>query len=448
MANILLAEDDEIMRITVEDRLKKHTWHVDAVQNGLEAAEHFKKRNYHLVISDIRMPGLDGRELLKLIRQTSQQTDVIMMTAYGSVEDAIECLKKGAADYILKPFNMDDLIIRVSRILEVQTIKARCTSLEEDCADRRRTIIGDSPAIKRVFELIEKAAPTESTVLITGETGTGKELAASGIHRNSDRADKPFVRINCAAIPEGLMESELFGHEKGAFTGAHIRKPGKFELADGGTLLLDEIGELPLPLQAKLLRVLQENEYERVGGTSTVKVDVRIICATARNLAEEVSAGRFREDLFYRLNVIPVVMPPLRERREDIPALVKFFLQEFSTGRGPAIDIDSDAMEILVCYRYPGNIRELKNIIERACVLTRGSVIMARDLPTDLLLQGESNGGKSDSLCLGDAVARTEKDFILRALSRVQGKRSEAATLLGISRKNLWEKMKQYEISL
>jgi len=449
MANILLAEDDEIMRITVQDRLRKNRWHVDAVQNGKEAAEQFKKQNYHLVISDIRMPGMDGRELLDLVRGTSQDTDIIMMTAYGSVEDAIECLKKGAADYILKPFNMDDLIIRVTRILEVQSIKARCYSLEENCPERRKKIIGDSPAIKSVFGIIAKVAPTESTVLITGESGTGKELAANALHMNSGRADKPFVRINCAAIPEGLMESELFGHEKGSFTGAHTRKPGKFEMADGGTLLLDEIGELPLPLQAKLLRVLQENEYERVGGTSTVKVDVRIICATSKKLEVEVKAGRFREDLFYRLNVIPLVMPPLRERLEDVPQLVKHFLHEFGTGSGKGIDITTEAMEMLICYSYPGNIRELKNIIERASVLCRDGMITVSDLPADMGRQGNGNPeDRTDSYFLCDAVAHTEKNLILRVLSRVQGKRAEAANLLGISRKNLWEKMKQYEISV
>lgn len=447
MPNILLAEDDEIMRITVQDRLRKNNWHVDAVQNGREAAEQFKRKNYHLVISDIRMPGLDGRELLEKIMKTGQDTDVIMMTAYGSVEDAIECMKKGAADYILKPFNMDDLIIRVSRILDVQSIKARCSSLEDSCSEMRKEIIGDSPAINTVFRLIEQVAPTESTVLITGESGTGKELAANSLHMNSRRAGKPFVRINCAAIPEGLMESELFGHEKGAFTGAHSRKPGKFELADGGTLLLDEVGELPLPLQAKLLRVLQESEYERVGGTSTVRVDVRIICATAKNLEAEVKAGRFREDLFYRLNVIPIVMPPLRERREDIPALVKHFLHAFSTGRGTPIDMTTEAMEMLICYHYPGNIRELKNIIERASVLTGNSMITVQDLPGDLKKHAEKEEA-TDSYYLCDAVASTEKKMILQALSRVQGKRAEAATLLGISRKNLWEKMKLYEISM
>lgn len=256
----------------------------------------------------------------------------------------------------------------------------------------------------------------------------------------------PFVRINCAAIPEGLMESELFGHEKGSFTGAHARKPGKFEMADRGTLLLDEIGELPLPLQSKLLRVLQENEYERVGGTSTVRVDVRIICATAKDLAAEVQGGRFREDLFYRLNVIPIVMPPLRERKEDIQVLVKHFLHEFNIGRDVEIDITPEAMEFLICYQYPGNIRELKNIIERVSVLCRDNVIAAQDLPADLLQQGPEEN-KSDSFSLCNAVAKAEKNLILRALARVDGKRTEAASLLGISRKNLWEKMKLYEIT-
>ena len=283
MARILLAEDDEIMRITIQDRLKKNKWHVDAVPNGKEAVESLQKENYHLVISDIRMPGLDGWQLLKFVRQSSPYTDIMMMTAFGSVDDAIESLKKGAADYILKPFNMDDLVIRVSRILEMQTIKARCSSLEESCREMHSDMIGDSKAMARIHGLIKQVAPSDSTVLILGESGTGKELVASSIHTLSNRANKPFVRINCAAIPEGLMESELFGHEKGAFTGAHARKLGKFEMADGGTMLLDEIGELPLPLQAKLLRVLQESTYERVGGTGTISVDAvsARICSTA-----------------------------------------------------------------------------------------------------------------------------------------------------------------------
>ena len=446
MARILLAEDDEIMRITIQDRLEKNRWHVDAVANGREAADRLKKENYHLVISDIRMPVLDGWQLLKFIRQNSPYTDIIMMTAYGSVDDAIESLKKGAADYILKPFNMDDLVIRVTRILEMQTIKARCSSLEESCREMHSDMIGDSKAMAQIHGLIKQVAPSDSTVLILGESGTGKELVASSIHALSSRANKPFVRINCAAIPEGLMESELFGHEKGAFTGAHARKLGKFEMADGGTMLLDEIGELPLPLQAKLLRVLQESMYERVGGTGTISIDVRIICATSKDLEKAAENGSFRQDLFYRLNVIPVQMPPLRDRKEDIPALTKHFLHEFSIKRGVSMEISPEAMQCLIEYDYPGNVRELKNIIERASVLAPAPVIRPDDLPADLL---EVNGYKdpAETFIISEAVARTEKQLLVKALARTQGKKGEAAELLGISRKNLWEKMKNYGIT-
>jgi two-component system response regulator AtoC len=446
MARILLAEDDEIMRVTVRDRLAKNSWHVDAVPNGREAAERLKKENYHLVISDIRMPGFDGWQLLKFARQSSPSTDIIMMTAFGSVDDAIESVKKGAADYILKPFNMDDLVIRVNRILEMQTIRARCYSLEESCREMHSDMIGDSAAMAKIHTLIKQAAPSDSTVLILGESGTGKELVAGSIHKQSRRADKPFVRINCAAIPEGLMESELFGHEKGAFTGAHARKPGKFELADGGTMLLDEIGELPLSLQAKLLRVLQESTYERVGGTGTIRIDVRIICSTSKDLGQAVVHDSFRQDLFYRLNVIPIRLPPLRDRKEDVPALTYHFLREFGGRRGVTMEISPEAMQCLIDYSYPGNVRELKNIIERACVLAPGKLVKPEDLPADLL---EINGGRDagESFLICDAVAKAEKHLLLKALAHTQGKKGEAAELLGISRKNLWEKMKLYEIS-
>jgi len=435
------------MRITIQDRLQKHELDVDAAQNGQEAIDLLKRHNYHLVISDIRMPGIDGLQLLATVRQEAPYTDIIMMTAYGSIDNAIDCMTRGAADYILKPFNMDDLIIRVSRILEMQTIKARFSSLQDSCREMQKDMVGDSRTMQLVHDLINQVAPTDSTILITGESGTGKELAAAGIHRKSRRADKPFARINCAAIPEGLMESELFGHEKGTFTGAHARKPGKFEMADGGTMLLDEIGELPLPLQAKLLRVLQENSYERVGGTGTIHVDVRILCATAKNLEQEVRQGTFRQDLYYRLNVIPLVMPPLRDRKEDIPALANHFLHEFSIKRGVALEMSREAMQLLIDYAYPGNVRELRNIIERASVLAPESVITPKDLSADLSPSGVPEG--SETPCtLAEAMARTEKELVLKALTRVQGKRTEAADLLGISRKNLWEKMKQHGIAL
>ncbi len=443
MARILLAEDDEIMRITLYDRLTKNGWDVDQAANGNSALRLIKEQRYQLVISDIRMPGLDGIQLMEMILNQSPATDVILMTAFGSVEDAIACLKKGAADYILKPFDMDDLTIRVKRLFDIQTVKARCASLEE--SNPLSPIIGSSTAIRNVIKLIGKVSQSDSTVLITGESGTGKELVAAAIHYGSIRAQGPYIRVNCAAIPDGLIESELFGHEKGAFTGATARKLGRFEAADGGTILLDEIGELPIHLQAKLLRVLQEREIERVGGTSPIKVNTRILGATAKNLQEEVKQGSFREDLFYRLQVIPIEIPPLRERREDIPELCRYFLEEFCKERGIDLTITDHALAILSQYNFPGNVRELRNIIERAHVLTHSQVIEPWNLPLDLA--GGPVRDENDTLDLAKVLAKTEKAYILKALEKTSGKRTEAAKLLGISRKNLWEKMKVYHVA-
>jgi len=446
MTRILLAEDDDIMRITVQDRLEKNKWNVDAVPNGKEAAERLKKENYHLVISDIRMPGLDGVSLLNEIIKISPETDVILMTAYGSVENAVECLKKGAADYILKPFDMDDLMIRVRRLLEIQNIKAKCVLLEERCAAAQVPIIGSSQPIQNLLNTIVQVAATDATVLITGESGTGKELVAAAIHFESPRSQGPYIRINCAAIPESLMESELFGHEKGSFTGADSRKIGKFEAANGGTILLDEIGEMPLALQSKLLRVLQEREIERVGGNRTIKVNVRIICSTSKKLDEEARKGNFREDLFYRLQVIPIEVPTLRARKEDIPELCRCFLDEFSREKLEPLEMTDQAIRALMVYDFPGNVRELKNIIERISVLATESVIEPWHLPADF---AGSSGEERDiaSLNLSAALAVTEKTCILAALRATNGKRAKAADLLGISRKNLWEKLKQHKLS-
>ena len=444
MPRILLAEDDEIMRISVYDRLNKNEWQVDEAEDGLMAMNFCEKHQYNLIISDIRMPGLDGLSLLQHVHTQSPETDVIIMTAYGSVDNAIDCLRKGAADYILKPFDLDDLIIRVNRLLEAQALKTKCEILEENCRrESGRKLFGDSPPMQRVYTLIEQVAPTKATILVTGESGTGKELAARSIHDASDRQNQPFVSLNCAAIPDGLMESQLFGHERGAFTGADQKRKGKFELADKGTLLLDELGDLPGPLQAKLLRVLQESQFERVGGSKSISVDVRILACTSKDLQKEVEAGRFRQDLLYRLQVIPLKMPPLREHKEDIEILCNIFLQEFNSLHGKSVAITSEAIDCLKGYDFPGNARELRNLMERASVLCRGPEITPADLPTDL-----RQLSKPDDIGfnLSDNMAIAEQNCLKRALSQSNGNRTRTAKLLGISRKNLWEKLKNYNI--
>lgn len=444
MARILLAEDDEIMRVSVYDRLQKNGWQVDEASDGIKALALCQKNEYDLILSDIRMPGLDGLTLLQTVLGQSPDSDIIIMTAYGSVDNAVDCLKRGAADYILKPFDMDDLIIRISRLLAGREVRKRCESLEAACRDiHDKRLCGSSPAMQQVYDLINQAAPTNSTILITGESGTGKELAARAIHRASLRRNKPFVSINCAAIPDGLMESELFGHERGAYTGADQQRKGKFELADGGTLLLDELGDLPGPLQAKLLRVLQESEFERVGGNRTIRVDVRIIACTAKDLLKEVEEGNFRRDLLYRLRVIPITMPPLRAHKEDIDELCQVFLQEFNILHGRTIAITGEAVTCLKRYDFPGNARELKNLIERAFVLCRGLEIAPEALPLEM---GKHEDTEDPDFNLSAQLAKVEKRWIEKALKHAGGNRTRAAEFLGISRKNLWEKMKLYSL--
>ena len=439
MVRILLAEDDEIMRITLYDRLTSKGWEVDQAADGKQALLMLRQRKYHLLISDIRMPGLNGIELMRHVQDLTSTTEVILMTAYGEVEDAINCLKGGAADYILKPFDMDDLTIRAERILRQQSMRSKCTVLMEEQVKNTR-IIGDSASMQSVFDLIAQVAPTDSTVLITGESGTGKELVANAIHDQSTRSDGPYIRINCAAVPENLIESELFGHVKGAFTGADSRKMGKFELADRGTILLDEIGDMPLVMQAKLLRVIQDSRIEPIGGQRALQVDVRIISATAKDLSQAVKEGSFRQDLFFRLKVIPIQLPPLREHKEDIPLLCEHFLQEFGKFKGIQRQLSSQTMDLLMKYDFPGNTRELKNIIERISVLSNDPVIDASDLPSDLR---QGNAPSVDmSLNLAEATSSAEKICNNNALQMTGGNKTEAAKLLGISRKNLWEKMK------
>lgn len=444
MPSILLAEDDEIMRISVSDRLKQYGWQVDEAADGLIAEEMVEKKQYNLIVSDIRMPGLDGIKLLTKIQEQSPDIDVIMMTAFGSVDDAIDCLRMGASDYILKPFDIDDLIIRINRLLDAQQVKIKCEVLEQTCKQAsNRQLFGTSPPMQQIYTIIEQAAPTNATILITGGSGTGKELAARAIHSSSSRKDKPFVSINCAAIPEGLMESELFGHERGAFTGANQTRKGKFELADNGTLLLDELGDLPSSLQAKLLRVLQESQFERVGGNKSINVDVRILACTSKNLQKEVKLGNFRQDLLYRLQVIPLLMPSLKEHKEDIEELCQVFLEEFSAAHGRKITITKEAVQCLQQYDFPGNVRELRNLLERASVLCRGPYITPADLPAEI---NQQENQISIGYNLAENLSVTERSCLNRALKKSGGHKTEAAKLLGISRKNLWEKLKNHNI--
>ncbi|BCR05305.1 acetoacetate metabolism regulatory protein AtoC [Desulfuromonas versatilis] len=434
------------MRITVLDHLRDQGWEVDEAANGAQALELVKANRYDVLVSDIRMPVMDGASLLAEVKKLSPRTEVVMMTAYGSTDDAVNCLKKGAVDYILKPFDLEDLSFRIRRILEVQAVKARCVSLENSCGPRR-PLIGSSTPMQQMLRLVSQVAMAEASALIHGESGTGKELVAAAIHYESRRAAKPYIRVNCAAIPAGLLESELFGHEKGAFTGADKQVIGKFELADQGTILLDEIGDMPLDLQVKLLRVLQEREIERLGGKAPIPVDVRVLCATAKNLAEEVQKGNFRQDLFYRLQVIPISVPPLRERGEDILELAGFFLREFGRERGLRLELSAEAAKALQGYSFPGNVRELRNMLERVSVLAPASRIQLWDLPVEVRGAAVQAGAEEAEVEeLAAAVARAEKKCILGALKKTDGNKTEAAAILGISRKNLWEKMKQYEL--
>lgn len=442
---VLLVEDDNLMRVTVEDALQAAGFDVVACATGQEGLKTFTDGPslYSVVVTDVRLPDLNGLDILKEISLLSD-VPVIVMTAFGTIKDAVEAMKLGAFDYITKPFALDEFLLLIDRAIEVRRLKDENIRLRKDinrfyCFPN---IIGESAAMKKVFSLIEKVALSDSTVLLLGESGTGKELIATTIHYQSKRKDKPIIKVNCGALPESLIESELFGHEKGAFTGAVKRRPGRFELADGGTIFLDEIADVPLAVQVKLLRVIQERTFERVGGTDTLKADVRIIAATNRSLDEEVKKGRFREDLYYRLHVIPLTLPPLRERREDIPPLVDFFLCKCRDKLLRNIRLSEDAMSALCLYDYPGNIRELENILERCVTLSESDLIGKEDLPSSLFSKTERAGQMS----LSEALAETERDYIKRVLRSTKGNKTLAAKTLGLSRKTLWEKLKVHGV--
>ncbi len=453
MALILVVDDKASMRKMLASALKEEGHQVRAAASGEEALRELQKGPFELVLTDVRMPGLSGMELLRQVRSRQRPLSVIVMTAFGAVEDAVEAMKMGAADYLSKPFSLDHLKLAVDKALAMAALAAENRGLREQIREAYdfSGVPGESAAMRKVHALIRRVAPLESAVLIQGESGTGKELVARAIHANSRRRDKPFLKVNCAALPEGLLESELFGHEKGAFTGAHQRSLGRFELARGGTLFLDEVGEIPLPAQVKLLRVLQEKEFERLGGAGMpLSADVRVLAASNRDLRQATAQGQFRQDLFFRLNVVPVQLPPLRDRAEDIAPLARHFLKKYQDEVRPGCPfrLSPEALRQLSAYAFPGNVRELENLIQRAMVLVdKDGLILPEHLPAEISEGGGAAAPRGEAASFSARVDGFERDMILEALRRSRGSQAQAARQMGIQRTLLIYKMKKYGIS-
>jgi len=452
--NRILVVDDEInMQVVLRAMLKKEGYEVFTAPDGREALKVLADDDIDVVVTDLKMPNLDGMGLLERVAADYPAVPVIMITAHGTVATAVDALKKGAFDYVTKPFEQDEL-----KNVVLKAIKTRRLSDEEFVAGAdeidRYGIVGASEPMQEIFETIKRVAPTTTTILISGETGTGKELIANAIHINSPRKGNPLIKINCAAIAENLMESELFGYEKGAFTGAVVTKPGRFELAHKGTLFLDEVGELPKEMQVKLLRVIQEQTFERVGGLKTIKVDVRLITATNRNLFQDVKEGRFREDLFYRLNVLPIHLPALRERRDDIPTLIAYFVDRFRKKLGRDIQgLEDDVLDLFINYDWPGNIREMENLLERLVLMARGQTIAMADVPGEIkqavyeqsLLPPEKKPSQFKEF-IRSHTEEAERQMLVRCLEECGGNVTRAAQQLGLSRKGLQLKMIKYNL--
>ncbi len=458
MASILVVEDNDTLREGISEVVERMGHAPLTAPGGRKGLQLFDEHAPEVVITDLKMDDVDGMEVLRSIRDRDDETLVMIVTAFGSIEKAVEAMKAGAFDFIPKPFPPDLLETKVGKALDVLESRRENERLEQENEMLRRDldetrgsieIIGESEAIEMIFERIEKVAPTDSTVYIHGESGTGKELIARAIHEHSTRRDGPFVKVNCSALAESLLESELFGHEKGAFTGAHEQRIGRFELADGGTIFLDEIGDISSNIQLKLLRVLQEREIERVGGEETISVDVRVITATNKDLEEEVEAGRFREDLFYRLHVVPIKVPPLRERRGDIPLLVDHFIEKLGPRTRSDIEgIAPDALEVLRAYKWPGNVRELENSIEHALVFAEGEELHIDDLPPSVTGQSDDDVLKlpEGERSLPEILENLEEQLIVRAFRQAEGVKTETAERLGIKTSALYYKLDKYEI--
>jgi DNA-binding NtrC family response regulator len=441
---ILIVDDEANARNALAEILREEGYSVETAADGFKALPKLADFHPELVLTDLKMPGMDGLELMGKVQREYPDVGVVVMTAFGEIETAVKAIRAGAADYLTKPLNADQLLIVLTNTLERYRLRRETQKLQRRLDERYSfdNIVGDSPQIQQLFKTIEQVAPSRATVLITGESGTGKELVASAIHHRSPRHRGPFVKLHCAALSENLLESELFGHERGSFTGADRRREGRFELANGGTLFLDEIGEISLATQVKLLRVLQEREFERVGGNQTIRTDVRVIAATNRDLKQLVAEGRFREDLFYRLNVVNIRMPSLRERPSDIPALAAHFVRKYSEENNKGVATLSDAaLARLARYGWPGNVRELENVIERAVVLTSGDIIDADRLPADLLPSNDQKGGPEIP---GWTLAEVERFAILKTVEACGGSTSKAADALGISVRKIQYKLQEY----
>jgi DNA-binding NtrC family response regulator len=444
-ASILIVEDEDAQRSLLSGLLKKESYSVEEAGDGKTAIEKFKAKTLDIALLDYKLPDTDGLSLLRQFKEINPEVEIVMITAFGSIENAVEALKAGATEYLTKPIDLDDLLFKLKKIDDKRYLIRENMVLKETLRDRLKAeeFIYASEKMHNVASLIVRIAKTDSTCLIRGESGVGKEVVVNLIHELSERKDQPLVKVNCAAIPETLLESELFGYEKGAFTGAYQRKAGKFELANKGTIFLDEIGDIPVLLQSKLLRVIQGREIERLGGLHPVKIDVRIITATNKNIEEETKRGAFREDLFYRLNVVTIEIPSLRERKEDIPLLLDFFLKRFNDRHKKGLKgFTKEARDLLIKYDYPGNVRELENVVERAVVLTRGEYISKEDLPS--LSEGE---GPLVDGHIKDVVESMEKKMIMEALVKSDWVQTRAASIIGISERMLRYKIKKYNIS-
>ena len=447
---ILIVDDEKNTRDGLKKFLEARDFDVSAADGGEEALRQMEKEKPDIILADLRMPGMDGMVLLEKVKLKYPEISVIVLTAYGTVDNAVKAMKAGAFYYLTKPVNLEELEFLIKKALTQQSLQEENRELRRDLFRERfeeGDILANSDQMKKVLEMVDRVAPTRSTVLLQGESGTGKELLAHRIHQLSSRRNETFLAVHCAALTETLLSSELFGHEKGAFTGASEKRVGRFELAHGGTLFLDEIAEIPVEMQVKLLRVLQEGEFERVGGTKTIRVDVRLICATNKDLAQEVRRGRFREDLFYRINVILVKVPPLRERQEDVRPLAEYFIRSLSRINGKTIEgIEEEVYERLKTYPWPGNVRELKNVVERMVVLSQGGKLTLASLPEDLR-SGEGILGMTEARPINSSnLQEMEKELIRVKLQEFRGNKSLAAKKLGISRRTLYRKIEEYQI--